>query len=80
MPILEQTVAWRNLLLQKDLLRPILNNCPSIGKGISLAYLEALAASLADVGRSSSSMPMSTGELWIQFVMPALARLSEKNR
>jgi len=76
---LEQAAAWRKLIIRQDLLRTTPLETSHQGRGVSLAYLEGLAASLTEI-RHDACMPESTGDIWQQVVMPVLARASGKRR
>lgn len=72
---LEPAASWCNLIQRQGLLRLRPTSPDPARLGVSLAYLEALAASLIKI------MPdESTGDVWHQLVVPELARASGKSR
>ena len=78
---LELAATWRALMLRRGLLRlseSTSSPCPA-RQGVSLAYLEAWVATLAEL-RQKFVVPDSTSDVWRQLVMPALAQMSGKSR
>ena len=72
------------LLTQGLVIIPTAEPHQPAGQGISLAYLEALAAVLMKVQQSTQpetdTALLSTAEVWSELVLPALAQPSRKNR
>ncbi len=73
-------LKWRQIAQYRGLLTPTTTESPPGERcGVSLAYLEALAASLNDL-RQECTLPESTGDLLQHIILPALARPTEKSR
>ena len=69
------------LLTQGLVIIPTAEPHQPAGQGISLAYLEALAAVLMKgPTEPDDTALLSTAEVWSQLVLPALAQPSRKSR